>query len=90
MTPAEAVRLKKEFQRVLRGERFFTNTTIGEETYLISVSPLTSSDGAVDRVLAVSQNITEQQTALRQAQESEAQFRTLAESIPGAVYVSHQ
>ncbi|MGB3781167.1 MAG: ATP-binding protein, partial [Tunicatimonas sp.] len=88
LTPAEAVRLKKEFQRVLRGERFFTNTTIGEETYLISVSPLASSDGSVDRVLAVSQNITEQQTALRQAQESEAQFRTLAESIPGAVYVS--
>ena len=88
MTPTEAVRLRKEFQRVLRGERFFTNTTIGEETYLISVSPLASSDGAVDRVLAVSQNITKQQTALRQAQESEAQFRALAESIPGAVYIT--
>ncbi len=60
----------------------------GEETYLVSVSPLASSEGAVDQVLAVSQNITKQQTALRQAQENETQFRTLAESIPGAVYVS--
>ncbi len=88
LTPEDTVRLKKEFQRVLQGERFFTETTIGGETYLVSVSPLISSEGVVDRVLAVSQNITEQQTALRQAQESETQFRTLAESIPGAVYVS--
>ena len=86
--PEEAIRLKKEFQRVLRGERFFTNTTIGGNTYRISVSPLTSLEGVVDRVLAVSQNITNQQIALRQAQENETQFRTLAESIPGAVYVS--
>ncbi len=88
LAPEEAVRLKREFQHALRGERFFTNATIGEQTYLVSVSPLTSSEGAADRVLAVSQNITEQQTALRQAQESETQFRALAESIPGVVYIT--
>ena len=88
LAPEEAAQLKEEFRRVLQGERFFTESTLGEETYLVSVSPLTSSKGTVDRVLAVSQNITEQQTALRQALESETQFRVLAESIPGAVYIT--
>ncbi len=88
VAPTEAIRLQTELQGVLQGKRCFTDTTIGDETYLITASPLTSIHGTVNRVLAVSQNITVQQAALRQAQESEAQFRTLAESIPGAVYLS--
>ena len=37
---------------------------------------------------SLSENMIEWQTALRQAQESEAQYRALAENVPGAVYIS--
>jgi PAS domain S-box-containing protein len=84
----ESARLEAWIKDALQGSHRLTDITIDDQTYLVSMSPLLSKDGTVDRVLAVSQNITQQQVALRQAQESEAQFRTLAESIPGAVYVS--
>lgn len=84
----EAQRLRTEFQRVLQGEHFFTDTTVDEEIYSVSVSPLISAQGGIDRILAVSQNITERHRALRRVQESETQFHTLAESIPGAVYIT--
>ena len=84
----EAQRIKENFQRVFEGEICKMETTINEETYIISAIPLLSEDGTIDRLLAVSQNITERNAVLRKAQESEDQFRTLAESIPGAVYLT--
>lgn len=58
--------LKEQLQQALQGARQITDITIGDQTYLISISPLLSKHGTVDQVLAVSQNITKQQNALRQ------------------------
>jgi PAS domain S-box-containing protein len=87
--PEEAKRLQTEFQSVLKqGELYLTDVTVGQETYQVTATPLASENGNVEQILVLSQNITRWSSTLRQAQESEEQFRTLAESIPGAVYVS--
>ncbi len=88
LSAEESVRLEAWLKYALQGSYRLTNVTIDDQTYLVSMSPLLSEQGTLERVLAVSQNITQQQAALRQAQESEAQFRTLAQSIPGAVYIT--
>ena len=84
----KSARLKKKLLQALQGEKSTAELTIDHQTYLININPLFSRHGTVDRVLVVSQNITQQRIALRRAQENEAQFRTLAESIPGAVYIT--
>ena len=84
----EAQRIRENLQRVFQGESCSIETTLGDKTYLISAIPLVAENGSIDQLLAVSQNITEQHISWRKVQESEAQFRTLAENIPGAVYIS--
>ncbi len=84
----ETQHIRENLQRVFRGESCTIETIVGDETYLIIAIPLVSDDGSIHQLLAVSQNITERQTALRQAREREDQFRALAENIPGAVYIS--
>ena len=80
--------LREQLRQVFEGKTHEVEVTVEEETYLINASPLMSDSGTIDYLLAVSQNITQRKTAVRQAKESEAQFRTLAENIPGAVYLS--
>ena len=83
----EAQSIREKLQTVFDGKPCNMEVVVGEETYFISAIPLPSEDGSIDQLLTVSQNISERQNALRQAQESEIQFRTLAENIPGAVYI---
>ena len=85
----ETHRIREKLQQVLEERKPGTiEVTIEGQTYWVIATPLVSDDGSINQLLAVSQNITKRQTALRQAQESEVQFRTLAENIPGAVYIS--
>ncbi len=84
----ELDQLKEKLQQSLLGKKVTTELNVDDQIYLVNINPLLSEHGVIDRILTVSQNITKQQTALRQAQESEVQFRTLAESIPGAVYIT--
>lgn len=80
--------LEEKMTRVFEGETCKMELTIGGEVYLIEASPLMSDGGTIDHLLTISQNITQRKNAIRQARESEAQFQTLAENIPGAVYIA--
>ncbi len=85
----EGERVRRNFMRVLSGESCRIEVTIRGEVYLVSAAPLSSVEGQVNHILSVIQNITEQRKTLRQIQEREAQYRTLVENIPGAVYISN-
>ena len=88
MSEEEAQRIQGSLQQVFEGAPCNLEVKVGDSMYSMSAIPWVSDDGAIDQIITVSQNITEQHTALRQVQESENQLRMLTENIPGAVYIS--
>ena len=64
------------------------NGQVGTFYFDFAYSPLTNADGQIDRVILTATEVTEQLQSRRLREESETQFRQLADSMPQMVWVT--
>lgn len=72
----------------IRGEVSFPHATLGKRIYDYIFVPLINEDGQVTAVAGTTRDITGQVQARKIIEESEEQFRTLAQTLPQLVWVT--
>ncbi|WP_143959373.1 PAS domain-containing sensor histidine kinase [Litoribacter populi] len=85
-----AVEAKTHLDAVLRGETVMYEISYGGQHYLKSGVPLTNADGEIDRILLVTQNITESKKSEREREKLIKDLKSHNEELQRFAYiVSH-
>lgn len=82
----KAEKAKEIYRRAFEGERQTFEFEFGADRYEQIVVPLYEPDGRIERLFAVSRNITEQVRTAEALRRSEEQLRTVNALVPGVVY----
>jgi PAS domain S-box-containing protein len=78
----------KQYRRAFSGEEIKFELTMDGQHQEYKVMPLADEDGAVNRVLAFVENVTERKEAARKVQESEEKFHTAFRTSPDSITIS--
>ncbi len=80
----------EKLRRALSGDTLTFNGTLGEVFFEIHLTPLRDSGGKIIGVMGVGTDITERQQADDERRENQAQFQTLANSIPQLAWIADE
>src|SRR6478609_1901780 len=74
----------------IRGEVYFPHATLGKRIYDYIFVPVIDQGGNVEAIAGTTRDITEQVDIRKKIEESEARFRSLAESLPQLIWESDE
>lgn len=85
--PKQAQQIKEHFQKVLQGESVVFEVMKGKQYFLKNGVPLVNNAGQIDRILLVSQNITEIKTAESEREQLIRDLKSQNEELQRFAYI---
>ena len=85
--PKEAKEVVRYFEKVLKGESVVFEITKGKQNFLKNGVPLVNNSGKIDRILLVSQNITEIKTAESEREKLIRDLKSQNEELQRFAYI---
>ena len=86
--PGEYMKIKKVFDSTFKGKDLSARFKYRNRSYVINTIPLPGASGDIDKIMYVTQDVTDMDRLLSQLAETEKRFRNLADTAPVMIWMA--